>query len=66
MIPYRDLDSLGKKARESSARLNCEKCPIYGRCNTTIMDACDYIYITAFKRGYNKRKQEQKKKGDKK
>lgn len=62
MKKYNELNSLEKKARTSSGRINCEKCPMFRRCNVVMMDACDYIYITAFKKGYNTHKKELKSK----
>lgn len=62
MKKYNELNRLEKKARTSSGRINCEKCPMFMRCNELIMDACDYIYLTAFRKGYNTHKKETKNK----
>lgn len=57
MKHYSELSPLEKKAREASGRLKCTDCPIYKLCKTSEMfiDACDFIYLSAFKTGYNNR-----------
>lgn len=63
MKHYSELSPLEKKAREASGRLKCTDCPIYKLCKTSEMfiDACDFIYLSAFKTGYNTRKKRNKK-----
>lgn len=58
MKPYRDLDKIGQKAWDNEKRLSCDKCPANGKCSPTMYETCDYIYLTAFKCGYNVRKKE--------
>ncbi len=64
MRDYSELSPLEKKAREANELTYCVKCPIYGLCrrNETIIDACDYIFLNAFKAGYNTHKKEVKNK----
>lgn len=33
MKKYNELNSLEKKARINEGRINCEKCPMFRRCN---------------------------------
>ena len=60
MKPYKDLDSIGKKARMSSGKINCEKCPMKAKCNLLVFDVCTYAFEEGFRKGYNQRKKEEK------
>lgn len=64
MKSYLNLTPLEKKARKASGRICCANCPIYGLCltNKKISDACDYIFLKAYKSGYNQHKREIKNK----
>lgn len=61
---YSELSSIEKKAREASGRTYCIDCPIYGLCRTKeiLLDACDYIFLKAYKAGYYQHKKETKNK----
>ena len=58
MKKFSELNSLEKKARRSEGTMNCGKCPNHKNGICSMMEACSYIYMTAFKRGYNQRKKE--------
>lgn len=58
MKKYDELDTLGKKARDNERILDCSKCPRYRKCDELTMEACDYVYLTAFRKGYILRKKE--------
>lgn len=58
--PYKDLDSVGKKARMAAGKLNCEKCPMKAKCNLLIFDVCTYAFEEGFRKGYNTHKREKK------
>ena len=60
MRHYPESSSLEKKAGEAGGRTECTDRPIYKSCKTSGMfiDACDFIYLSAFKTGYNTRKKE--------
>lgn len=57
---YKDLDTISRKARVAGGKLNCEKCPMKARCNLLIFDVCTYAFTEGFRKGYNKRKKEEK------
>ena len=61
MKPYCDLDSLGKKARKASGKINCDKCPAKRKCDLLTFDVCTYVFEDGFRKGYNQRKREEKK-----
>lgn len=60
MRHYSELSPLEKKAREASGRMNCGDCPAYPLCkkDERFLEACDFIYLTAYKAGYNRHKKE--------
>ena len=58
--PYKELDSIGKKARKAAVRLNCEKCPMKAECTPVVFDVCTYVFEEGFRKGYNQRKREEK------
>lgn len=58
--PYKELDSIGKKARKAAGRLNCEKCPMKAKCYPLVFDVCTYVFEEGFRKGYNQRKREEK------
>lgn len=60
MKPFIELSVLEQKARKKSENIKCGDCPIYTLCrkNEMIIEACDFIYLSAFKSGYNTHKKE--------
>lgn len=60
MEPYKQLDSIGKKARKAAGRLNCKKCPLKAKCTPIVFDVCTYVFDEGFRKGYNLRKKEEK------
>lgn len=58
MKPFIELSVLEQKARKKSENIKCGDCPIYTLCrkNEMIIEACDFIYLSAFKSGYNTHK----------
>lgn len=51
MKPFIELSVLEQKARKKSENIKCGDCPIYKLCrkNEMIIEACDFIYLSAFK-----------------
>ena len=61
MRPYCDLDATGKKARNASGKINCDKYPAKVKCDLLTFDVCTYVFEEGFRKGYNTRKREEKK-----
>lgn len=53
-----NLDSIGKKARLASGKLNCTECPAKAKCTPVVFDVCTYAFDVGFRKGYNQRKRE--------
>ena len=58
--PYKELDSIGKKVRTACMKQRCSVCQYAKVCNIEMSEACSVIYEKGFRKGYNKRKEEEK------
>lgn len=65
VTPYKELDSIGRKARDAEKRLSCGNCPGTERttfCSELQREICDYVFLAGFRSGYRKRVTEDNKK----
>lgn len=55
---FKELDSIGKKARQASMRQRCCVCQFATICTPATSEMCTVIYEKGFRRGYYQRKEE--------
>lgn len=53
-----ELNQLENKAKKDMLSLNCKDCPIYNSCEMKMSIACNFIYLQAYKAGYNRHEKE--------
>lgn len=58
---FKELDSIGRKARQASMRQRCCVCQFAQSCTLAMSDVCTVAYEKGFRRGYIQRKEEDRK-----